>query len=251
MSTPAGRSSRISWSIVFGVGLRMSMRRLCVRTSKCSRESLSLNGLRITQYTFFSVGSGTGPVIVAPLLCAVSTICWADRSSCWWSYPFRRIRIFPCAIESVSFVLLDDFGDDAGADGAAALANREAEALIHGDRLDQLDVHVRVVARHDYLLALRQLHRAGHVRRAEVELRAIVVEERRVAAAFVLRQHVDLCLEVRVRLDRARLREHLAALHLFALDSAEQCARVVACLREVERLLEHLETGDDRLLHLL
>src|SRR5206468_3776301 len=49
ISTPAGRSSRISWSIVFGVGLRMSMRRLCVRTSKCSRESLSLNGLRITQ----------------------------------------------------------------------------------------------------------------------------------------------------------------------------------------------------------
>src|SRR5581483_4818689 len=98
MSTPAGRSSRISWSIVFGVGLRMSMRRLCVRTSKCSRESLSLNGLRITQYTFFSVGRGTGPVIVAPLRCAVSTICWADRSSCWWSYPFRRIRIFPCAM---------------------------------------------------------------------------------------------------------------------------------------------------------
>src|SRR5204863_4564310 len=49
MSTPAGRSSRISWSIVFGVGLWMSISRLCVRTSKCSRESLSLNGLRITQ----------------------------------------------------------------------------------------------------------------------------------------------------------------------------------------------------------
>src|SRR5581483_6162862 len=67
MSMPAGRSRRISWSIVFGVGLRMSISRLCVRTSKCSRESLSLNGLRITQYTFFSVGRGTGPVIVAPL----------------------------------------------------------------------------------------------------------------------------------------------------------------------------------------
>ena len=39
----------MSWSIVFGVGLRMSIRRLCVLTSKCSRESLSLNGLRITQ----------------------------------------------------------------------------------------------------------------------------------------------------------------------------------------------------------
>ena len=58
MSMPAGRSRRMSWSIVFGVGLRMSISRLCVRTSKCSRESLSLNGLRITQYTFFSVGRG-------------------------------------------------------------------------------------------------------------------------------------------------------------------------------------------------
>src|SRR6476469_7909269 len=116
--------------------------------------------------------------MVAPLRCAVSTICWADRSSCWWSYPFRRIRIFPCAMESSSRFLLDDFCDDAGADGAAAFADREAEALIHGDRLDHLDVHVRVVARDDYLLAFRQLHGTRHVRRAEVELRAVVVEER-------------------------------------------------------------------------
>ena len=49
MSTPAGRSRRISESTVFGVGLWMSISRLCVRTSKCSRESLSLKGLRITQ----------------------------------------------------------------------------------------------------------------------------------------------------------------------------------------------------------
>src|SRR5690606_13107252 len=34
---------------------------------------------------------------------------------------------------------LDDLRDLAGADGAAALTNREAEALFHGDRLDQLD----------------------------------------------------------------------------------------------------------------
>src|SRR5207247_7470790 len=85
MSIPAGRSRRISWSIVFGVGLRMSISRLCVRTSKCSRESLSLNGLRITQYTFFSVGSGTGPVMVAPVRWAVSTMSRADLSTCWWS----------------------------------------------------------------------------------------------------------------------------------------------------------------------
>src|SRR4051794_9086447 len=85
MSTPAGRSSRISESTVFGVGEWMSMSRLCVRISKCSRESLSLNGLRITQYTFFSVGRGTGPVMVAPERSAVSTMSRADLSTCLWS----------------------------------------------------------------------------------------------------------------------------------------------------------------------
>src|SRR5215204_1957246 len=196
---------------------------------------------------FRSVGRGTGPVIVAPERCAVSTIDWADRSSCWWSYPLRRIRIFPCAMSFASLSLLDDVGDDAGADGAATLADREAQALVHGDRLDQLDLHVRVVSRHDHLLAFRQLHRARHVRGAEVELRPVVVEERRVAAALVLREDVHLGLEVRVRRDRPRLREHLAALDLLALDTAEERAGVVARLREVEGLLEHLETGDDRL----
>src|SRR6266542_1933084 len=48
MSTPAGRSRRMSESTVFGVGEWMSISRLCVRISKCSRESLSLNGERIT-----------------------------------------------------------------------------------------------------------------------------------------------------------------------------------------------------------
>src|SRR3954447_6620694 len=49
MSTPAGRSSRISESTVFGVGSMMSMRRLWVRISKCSRLSLYLWGERMTQ----------------------------------------------------------------------------------------------------------------------------------------------------------------------------------------------------------
>ena len=81
MSTPAGRwSRRWSESTVFGVGWWMSISRLWVRISKCSRESLSLNGERITQYTFFSVGSGTGPATVAPVRVAVSTISLAAVS---------------------------------------------------------------------------------------------------------------------------------------------------------------------------
>ena len=85
MSTPAGRSSRISESTVFGVGSMMSIRRLCVRISKCSRESLYLCGDRMTQYTFFSVGSGTGPATFAPVRATVSTIFRAELSMTSWS----------------------------------------------------------------------------------------------------------------------------------------------------------------------
>ena len=42
MSTPAGICSRVSASIVLEFGSRMSTSRLCVRSSKCSRESLSM-----------------------------------------------------------------------------------------------------------------------------------------------------------------------------------------------------------------
>src|SRR5665811_757323 len=73
--------------------------------------------------------------------------------------------------------LLDDLGDPAGAHGAAALADGEAQALLHRDRLDQVHHHLGVVTRHHHLGATRQLHRPGHIRGPEVELRPIVVEE--------------------------------------------------------------------------
>src|SRR5690606_10145107 len=148
-------------------------------------------------------------------------------------------------------VLLDDLGDLAGTHGAATLADGELQALLHGDRLDQLDGHGGVVAGHDHLGALRQGHDARHVRGAEVELRAVVVEERRVPAALVLGQDVDLALELGVRGDRARLHDDLAALHLLALDAAQQQADVLARTTLVEDLAEHLDTGDRRLLRLL
>jgi hypothetical protein len=41
-------------------------------------------------------------------------------------------------------------------------------------------------------------------------------------AAFVLGEDVDLGLELLVRLDRARLGEHLAAFDLVAIDAAQE-----------------------------
>src|SRR5437588_220997 len=109
MSTRAGRwSRRCRESTVLGVGWWMSIRRLCVRISKCSRESLSLNGERITQYTFFSVGSGTGPETLAPVRVAVSTISFAADSIAEVSYAFRRMRILFWAVDAMVWLQLLD-----------------------------------------------------------------------------------------------------------------------------------------------
>src|SRR4051812_47257391 len=142
-------------------------------------------------------------------------------------------------------VLLDDLRHHAGADRTAALTDGEAQPCVHGDGLDQLDLHLDVVARHDHLRARGQVGDAGHIRRAEVELRPVPVEERGVAGALFLLEDVHLGLELGVRGDRVRLAEYLPALDLLAFDPAQQAADVVAGLALVEDLAEHLHAGDD------
>src|SRR5690606_35705278 len=85
---------------------------------------------------------------------------------------------------NLDFVLLQHLGDDAGADGAAAFADGEAELLFHRDRRDERHVHLHVVARHDHFRAFRKRHDTRDVRRAEIELRTVVREERRVTATL-------------------------------------------------------------------
>src|SRR5690606_35158633 len=153
----------------------------------------------------------------------------------------------PSARPAGPFSLFDNFGDDAGADGSAALADGEAQALVHGDRLDQLHFHLHVVARHHHLRALRQRHRPRHVRRPEVELRTVVREERRVPTALLLGQNVRLALEPRVRRDRPRRRQNLAPLHLLPLGAPQQHADVVPRLALIQQLAEHLHARAHRL----
>src|SRR6185369_7933587 len=148
-----------------------------------------------------------------------------------------RIRCFAIS-------LLDDADDGAGTDGPATLADGEALADLDGDRGDELDAHLDVVAGHDHLGPVGQPDGAGDVGRAQVELRAVAVVERGMAAALLLGQDVDLGGELGVRLDRARLGQDLAALDLVALDAADEAADVVAGLALLEQLLEHLDAGD-------
>src|SRR5690606_19287561 len=116
--------------------------------------------------------------------------------------------------------LLDDLRNNARTNRAAAFANSEALLLFESDRSDQRDDEFHVVARHNHLGAGREFHDARHVGRAEVELRTVVGEERRVTATFILVEDVHLSFELLVRLHGARLAQHLAALDLLAIDTA-------------------------------
>ena len=132
----------------------------------------------------------------------------------------------------------------------ATLADSELEALLHGDRVNELALDGDVVARHSHLnlvaVGVGELGDVtGDVGGAEVELRTVAGEERGVTAALLLGEDVDLTGELGVRGDGAGLGDDLAALDVLALDAAEQDADVVASLAEVHGLAEHLDAGGD------
>src|SRR5262249_52817958 len=136
--------------------------------------------------------------------------------------------------------LLDDLGDDTGADRFAAFPDGEVAALVERHRLVQADGHASVVARQNHGDPGRQANFAGDVCGLEEELRLVTAEERRVPAAFVLAQDVNLTLELRPRTDRARSGNNLAAPDLVGLDAAQQQADVLAGFAPVQRPIERL-----------
>src|SRR5450759_999367 len=143
--------------------------------------------------------------------------------------------------------LFDNLADDAGAHSAATLTDREVGTDLQRHRHNQLDGQVHVVARHHHLDPARQLRFTRHVHRPHVELRPVPVEERRVAPALFLLQHVHRTLERHVRLDRPRLCQHLPALHVLALDPAQQTPHVVPRNPFLQDLAKHLYPGHHRL----
>src|SRR3984957_15609999 len=100
-------------------------------------------------------------------------------------------------------LLLRNLRHRARAHRTSALANREAEALFKRHRRDQLDRQFHVVARHHHLNTGRKFCNSRYIRRAEVELRPVALEEWSVTAAFFLRQHIYRALEVGVRRNRS------------------------------------------------
>src|SRR5437879_2700717 len=111
-------------------------------------------------------------------------------------------------------VLDIDLGDGTGTDRAPPLTDGKATALFQRHRRVQLDRDRDVVARHDHLDAFGQDDLPRHIGGADVELRPVAIEEGGVAPALFLRQDIDLRMKLAVRLDAARLGQHLPALDL-------------------------------------
>src|ERR1019366_2354971 len=167
----------------------------------------------------------------------------------------RGISTLLTGARASDYNLRRDLGDDAGTDGTTAFTDGEAEAFVHGDGAlgKQLDGDLDVNAWHAHfrLVAVRARQRGngtGDVGRTEIELRTIAGEERRVASTFFFRQHVDVRFELRVRRDRTGLGQDLAALDFLPFEAADQYAGVIAGDALVERLIEHFDAGDGRLL---
>src|SRR5262245_52011473 len=149
--------------------------------------------------------------------------------------------------DDVAHGLVHDLRDHAGAHRPPPLPNRKPQLLLHPDRLDQLDRHRHVVPRHHHLHPARQRAHPPHIPRPAVKLRPTPVETRRVPPPLFLAQHVHLGLELLVRLDRPRLRQHLPPLHFILIDPPQQRPDVVPRLPLVQQLPEHLHPRHHRL----
>ena len=98
-------------------------------------------------------------------------------------------------------ILSGNLGNGTGADGVAAFTDGKAELLLKRHRGNELYFEGDCVARHDHLGAIGESDFSGHIGGTDVELRLVAVEERSVAAAFILVKDVDLRLKVGVRRD--------------------------------------------------
>src|SRR5680860_573909 len=104
--------------------------------------------------------------------------------------------------------LLDNLRNSTSANGPAAFTYCETQALFHCDGGDQFHTFFKLDITCD-------------IRGAEVELRPVSREERRVTTALLLAEHVYLGLELRMRSDSTRGRHYLTALDILAFDATQ------------------------------
>src|SRR5579871_5228269 len=120
-----------------------------------------------------------------------------------------------------------DAENHTSADSLAALTDSEPHARLGADRLVEDQADFSVVARGEHREGTHVRDDASDVSRAEEELRLVPLHDRGVPAALVLGDEEQLRLGLRVRLDRARCDQHLAADHFVAVDTAQEQTAVL------------------------
>src|SRR3989344_5316387 len=245
ISTPAGTLRLESDSMIFWLGFKISMSRLWTRISNCSRESLWTKVERFTVYFRISVGSGIGPNTSASWRFTVSIICLHELSINLWSYAliFNLNFSFSTSFLMAMWRLFRNLGYYSGADSLATLADSETLFFFQGNRSNKFNGELDSIARHNHFHTSRQNHFAGNIRSSDIELRFISFKEWRVPSAFFFAKHIDFRFKFRVRSNRTRLGNDLAAFHVLLFQTAKQNTDVVAGSAFVQQLIEHFNAG--------
>src|SRR2546421_11843876 len=103
------------------------------------------------------------------------------------------------------FALLHNLADGSCSYRVPAFADGKAQAFLHRHRRDQLNHQLYVVSRHHHLGARGKLCHSGDIRRAQIKLRAISLEERRGAPPLFFSAHDKPPLEPCGGADRTTL----------------------------------------------
>src|SRR5687767_15894474 len=97
---------------------------------------------------------GTTNELTNQRTCTSTSTCTLT-SRCTYTYTYSYSYTFVTSLQN-------HFCNHACTHRPAALSNRKSQFLLHGDRADQRDLHLHVVARHHHLHAFRQLHASRH-----------------------------------------------------------------------------------------
>eukprot|EP00041_Stephanoeca_diplocostata_P008221 m.118843 g.118843 ORF g.118843 m.118843 type:complete len:449 (+) comp17225_c0_seq1:44-1390(+) len=142
--------------------------------------------------------------------------------------------------------LLDDLEDDTRADRLVAFTDGEPLAFFDDQLCDEFNPKRGVFTRHHHF-AVVERNGARDVARAREQLRAVSVDKRRVATAFLLAEHIHLRLKLGVLADTARLGHHHPFHDVISLESTDKATHVVSCFATVQALLEHFNPSDGRI----
>ena len=168
----------------------------------CRRDQHSSSHTEASRTTFTNCRGGgnrtRNPRFWRPVLCQLS---YTPKANAECEIQITKQRYdsyfairFSFDIRHSTFVTFyfSNLRHNAGADRAATFTDGKTHVVFHGDRRNQLDRELDVIAGHAHVCVSQQRRRARHVRRAKVELGTIAAEERRVPPAFFLREDIDL-----------------------------------------------------------